>query len=140
MLREDVWFRHEAARVLKSVAGGLQTPLYGVLMGWVESDDTRKLREVASVLREFNVGDPFYALCREIICRTDDELILDSIAAAVGSTPEEGLWGGLSQFHRQRLEEISPWLQDESFRVRCFAERICQSLQRQLEREQTLEE
>jgi hypothetical protein len=77
-------------------------------MEWVESADIRKLKEVASMLCEFNVGDPFYGLCREILCRTDDELILDSIAAAIGSTPEEGGREGLSHFSRQRLEEVSP--------------------------------
>lgn len=143
MLREDVWFRHDAPRILKALAGGLQIPLYGVLMEWVESDDIRKLKEVARilrVLREHNVGGPFYDLCREIICRTDEELILDSIAAAIGSTPGEAVRGGLSHFHRQRLEEVSPWLRDENFRVRRFAERMRQSLQRQLEREQATEE
>jgi hypothetical protein len=140
MLREDFWFRHEAPGILKGLAGGLQTPLYGVLMEWVESDDTRKLKEVARILREFNVGGYFYALCREIICRTDEELILGSIAAAIGSTPEDGEWGGLSHFHRQRLEELSSWLRDEHFRVRHFAQRIRQSLQCELEREQASEE
>jgi hypothetical protein len=109
-------------------------------MEWVESDDTRKLKEVANILREFNIGGPFYSLCREIICRTDDELILRSITVAIDLTPEEGVRGGLSHFHRQRLEEVSPWLQDGNFRVRRFAERMRQSLQRQLEREQALEE
>jgi hypothetical protein len=140
MLHEDVWFRHEAPQVLKSLAGGLQTPLYGVLMEWVESNDTRKLKEVARILRAFNVGGPFYALCREIIYRTDEELILGSIAAAIGSTPEEGVQGGMSRFHTQRLEELSPWLRDENFRVRHFAERMRQALQRELEREQALDE
>jgi hypothetical protein len=140
MLREDFLFRYEAPRILKGLAGGLQTPLYGVLLEWVESDDIRKLKEVASILREYNVGGPFYDLCREIICRTDEELILGSIVAAIGSTPEEGGWGGMSHFHTQRLEEVSPWLRDENFRVRHFAERMRQSLQRELEREQALEE
>jgi Effector-associated domain 10 len=140
MLREDVWFRHEAPRVLKSLAGGLQTPLYGVLKEWVESDDVGKLKEVASILREFNVGGPFYALCREIICRTDEESILGSIKAALGSTPGGGVQGGMSHFHTQRLEEVSPWLRDENFRVRHFAERMRRSLQEQLECEQATEE
>jgi hypothetical protein len=139
-LREDFLFRYEAPRILKGLAGGLQAPLYGVLLEWVESEDTRKLKEVASILREYNVGGPFYTLCREIICRTGDELILDSIEDAIGSTPGEALWEGLSHFHTQRLEELSPWLRDENFRVRHFAERMRQSLQRQLEREQATEE
>jgi hypothetical protein len=140
MLHEDVWFRDEAPRVLKALAGSLHPSLYRVLMEWVESDDIRKLKEVARILREYNVGGPFDGLCRETLCRTDDDLILDSIAAAIGSTPEEGGRGGLSHFHRQRLEEVSRWLRDENFQVRRFAERMRQSLQKQLERVRALEE
>ena len=126
--------------VLKALAGSLHTSLYSVLMEWVESDDIRKLKEVARILRKYNVGGPFYDLCREIIFRTDDESILGSIEVAIDLTPEEGVWGGLSHFHRQRLEEVSPWLRDENFRVRHFAERMRRSLQEQLEREQATEE
>lgn len=138
--REDAWLRDEAPQVLKALAGSLHPSLYRVLMEWVESDDIRKLKAVARILREYNVGGPFYDLCREIICRTDDELVLGSIADAIDLTPEKEVREGLSHFHRQRLEEISPWLRDENFRVRHFAERMRQSLQRQLEREQATEE
>jgi hypothetical protein len=139
-LCEDAWFRDEASGVLKSLAGGLHTSLYRVLMEWANSNDIRKLKEAARLLRMFNNGSLFYDICREILCGTDDELIWGSIAAAVESTSEEGVRGRLSHFHRQRLEEISPWLQDENFRVRRFAERMRQTLQRQIEREQDLEE
>lgn len=138
MLREDVWFHLETPHVLKEISGGLEDPLYGVLMEWVESDDIKKLKGVASILREFNFGRPFYDLCREIISRTDDEATLGSIAGAIGSTPGV-ISGPTSNFTRQRLEEVSRWLQDEDFRVRRFARQMAQSLRGRIEREQAEE-
>lgn len=140
MLREDVLFRWYAPRVLKEISGGLGEPLYSILMEWVESGDPQKLKGAACILREFNAGQPFYDLCREVIRRTDHEGTLSHISAAIGSSPELVSWGSLSSFTQQRLKEISPWLQDEDFRVRRFAQRTVQWLQVDLEREQAEEE
>jgi len=46
----------------------------------------------------------------------------------------------MSNFSRQRLKEVSPWLEDEDLRVRRFARRMVDSLQRTVEREQAEEE
>ncbi|MBC8448331.1 MAG: DUF4062 domain-containing protein [Chloroflexi bacterium] len=140
MLRDDLWFRLETPRVLKEISGGLDDSLYRVLMEWVESDDHQKLWAVASILQEFNTGFSFYNLCREIIRRTDDEKILGEIDAVIHSTPGV-ISGGMSNFFRQRLEEVSPWLDDdEELRVRRFAGRVVRALQRTIEREEAEEE
>lgn len=139
MLRDDPWFHFETPHVLQGISGGLGAPLYGVLMEWVDSGDDQKLSAVASIIREFNVGQPFYDLCREIIRRTDDEGTLGSIAAAIGSTPG-AIWGEMSNFSRQRLKEVSLWLEDEDLRVRRFARQVVDSLQHTIEREQAREE
>jgi hypothetical protein len=52
----------------------------------------------------------------------------------------EGVSVTLSHFNRRRLEEVSPWLHDEDFRVRLFVKRLTQSLQGDIEREQAREE
>ena len=126
-------------RLLRHISGGLGAPLNQVLMEWVDSGEECKLNAVAEILREFNTGQPFYMLSREIICRTDDETTLGSIVAAIGSTPG-AQWGKLSAFTKRRLDEVSPWLQDEDLRVRRFADRMTRSLQRTIEREQAEED
>jgi hypothetical protein len=138
MLREDVWL-YKAPKVLKEIAGSLSEPLYSVLMEWVKSGDVQKLHAVAKILRVFNSGQLFYSLSREIICITNNEIILSYISTSINSTPGV-IVGGFSNHPRQRQEEISSWLEDENFRVRRFANRMKQSLQEYLERELETEE
>ncbi|WP_414571621.1 ATP-binding protein [Nostoc sp. CCY 9925] len=133
MLRKDVWF-YKTPKVLKEIAISLSEPLYSVLIEWVKSGDVHKLYAVAKILRVFNSGQLFYSLSREIICNTNDEIILSYIRTSIGSTPG-AIWGGFSNHARQRQEEISSWLEDENFRVQRFANKMKQSLQQDLERE-----
>jgi hypothetical protein len=140
MLREGFWF-YETPDVLKKIAGSLEEPLYSVLMEWIESGDIQKVHGVAEILQKFNSGQLFYSLCREIICCTNDEAVKNSISRAISSTPGIlSIGRGFSTFNRQRLEEITPWLQDENFRVRSFAKRMKESLEQDLERELGREE
>jgi hypothetical protein len=139
VLRDDFSFRWESPHVLKAISGGLDETLHAVLMEWVESGEVEKLQGVAAILREFNEGGAFYDLSREIIRRTDDERVLSSIGSAISSTP--GIISGpMSAFYQKRLEAISPWIEDEDSRVRRFANRIANSLQATIEREQAEEE
>lgn len=130
MLREGFWF-FETPEVLKEIAGSLSEPLYSILMEWVKSSKIQKVLAVAKILREFNSGQLFYRLSREIICNTNDEIVLGSIRASIGSTPGV-IFGGFSNPIRQRLEEISPWLEDKNLRVRLFARQMEELLQQDL--------
>ena len=140
MLRDDFWF-YETPDVLKEFAGSLEEPLYSVLMEWSASGDIQKVHAVAQILHSFNSGQFFYSLCREIICHTNDEAIKNSISVSINSTPGTIFVGrGFSTFNRQRLEEITPWLQDKNLRVRSFAKRMEELLHQNLERELGREE
>jgi len=130
MLRDGFWF-YNAPNVLKEINGSLEEPLYSVLMEWVESGDIQKVHAVAIILHEFKSGQLFYSLCREIIYFTNDEAVKNSISCAISSTPE-AILGGFSIFYKQRLQDITPWLQDENFRVRSFAKRMEELLQQDL--------
>jgi hypothetical protein len=139
MLRENALFRWETPHVLKGLTGGLEEPLYNVLMEWVDSGEEEKLRAVAGIMREFNEGDLFYDLCRKIVRRTDDDATLGLVVSAIESTPG-AVWGGLSKFSKKRLKEITPWLEDDDLRVHRFARQMVDSLQRTIEREEAREE
>ena len=136
MLREDGWFYWETPRILKGIAVNLEQPLYAVLMEWVNSGDIHKQKAVARILGKFNVGQAFYDMSRELILltRARDEAILNSIQNAIHSTPGAS-WGQFSNHTQQRLEEVSPWHQDENSQVRHFANRIVASLQEELKRQ-----
>jgi hypothetical protein len=134
MLREDIGF-DETPGVLVEIAGSLEEPLYGVLMEWVKSGDVQKLGAIAKILQKFNSGQLFYNLCREIISRTKTETILGSIRNCILSTTGTMFLGsGFSNFYRERLEEITPWLEDENFRVSHFAKEMEEFLQQEINR------
>ncbi|MDF5713905.1 MAG: hypothetical protein PUP93_08435 [Rhizonema sp. NSF051] len=139
MLQDDVIIQYEAPDLLRGVALNLEGELYIVLMEWVNSGDVAKIRAVARILRKFNFGQNFYNLSREIILRTQDEEVLSSIHAAIRSTPSVVV-GPMSNFYKQRREEVLPWLNDESFRVRNFANKLKNSLQNNIEREEAEEQ
>jgi hypothetical protein len=109
MLRDDISFQRYAPRLLKVLARELDAPLYDALMEWVESRSDQKIKMVADILHDFNAGERFYLLCREVIQRTNHEATLNVLQAAIETTPMEGVSGVLSNFHKRRLEEISPW-------------------------------
>ncbi len=138
MLREGSLFIWETPRLLRGIAGTLDEVLQSVLMEWIVSDDRQKQLAIARILLEVNNGEVFYALSRELILRTTDEHILGIIQAAIGSTPKAlgAIWGSPSEHARQRMAEVSPWLQDESIRVRRFAQQTVRSLQSALEFDQ----
>lgn len=134
----DPLMRWESERLLHEVAGVLDDANERVLMEWVASGDLDKMRRVAHILHEFNSGPGFYRIGRELIARTDDEQISGALIAAIGTTPGV-ISGPFSAFHRQRIQEIEPWLSDDNFRVRAFAQRVIaierESLEQELARE-----
>ncbi len=132
MLQDNFLLRLEAPALLKGLALNLEGELYSVLMEWVESRDVNKLKAVANILREFNSGQSFYDLSREIIVRTQDENVVSSIQAAIGTTPG-AIVGPMSNFTKQRIKEVSPWLKDENLLVRVFAQQEVLALQTELE-------
>jgi hypothetical protein len=139
MLREDFAFQWEVPHILKEMSRNGEEPLYTILTEWVETEDPQKLKGVARILQKFNASQPFYNLCRKIVSYTDDENVLRAIAGTICTTPGV-ISGPMSNFTKQRLEEISSWLQDEHFRVRHFAHRMVRSLRGTIEREQAEEE
>lgn len=137
-LRDNVWFQLEGRQVIKEIAGMIDPTLYEVLMEWISSGDKQKVLAVAHILSEFNKETDFYNLCREIILRTDDEDILGTIMGVIRTTPEV-ISGPMYGFY-QRLNEVTPWLNDENFRVRRFAQRVVTILRNDIERDKAQEE
>lgn len=137
MLRGGSWW-FKAPDVLERVSGGWNESLYNILLEWVESGEEEKLKAVSFIVRNLNSGSLFYNLCREILCRTNQEQILGSIQSAIYSTPG-AIVGDFSNYWESRLEEIGPWLSDSNFRVRRFAKQIAESLRQDFQRDSARE-
>jgi len=121
--KESALYRN-ASQVLKIIAGHMDEMLCNILMEWVISDVVQKQEAVAHILFMFNDGQAFYDLSREIITRTDDESVLRAIGGDIACTPlSNPLMASPAYFHRKRIEDLSPWLQDSHFRVRHFAKK-----------------
>ncbi|PSB04968.1 hypothetical protein C7B64_01730 [Merismopedia glauca CCAP 1448/3] len=138
-IQDDFLLSLKAPSLLKALSLNLKGQLYDILMEWVEAKNIDKLKAIATILREFNTGEDFYNLSREIITRTQDENILSSVGAAIHLTPG-AIMGGFSNFYKQRIEEVSPWQKDDIFQVRQFAKRVIQSLQQDVERAEAQED
>jgi hypothetical protein len=138
MLSDEFWLRFEAPALLKGIALNLAGELQDVLKEWIITGDDEKLEGVARILKEFNAGQRFYDLSRELILLTSNEDVLSPIYAAICTTPGV-VSGPMSNFYKKRLEEIESWLSNEESRVRAFANRVSQSLQTMIEREEAEE-
>lgn len=138
MLKDNSLLRPKAPALLEGIALNLEGKLYSVLMEWVESRDAEKLEAVARILLEFNSGQRFYDLSREIIVRTQDEDVLSFIHTAICNTPG-AITGFESNFTEQRIEEVLPWSKDNNVRVRAFANKVVRLSRRDLEREKAHE-
>jgi hypothetical protein len=133
-LVEEAALCRNASQVLKMIAGDLDEALRDVLMEWAISGVVQRQGAVARILFMFNDGRAFYDVSREIIARADDESTLNAIGGAIISTPlSNTMMTSPSYFHRKRIEDVSPWLQDSSFRVRRFAKREIHYFQKMLE-------
>lgn len=132
----------EVPRLLKVIAGNLDEILQQVLLEWVESKDPQKQRAVAKILSEFNSGSAFYTLTRELVVHTRQQQVLDVLANAIWSWPNElgATVGPLSRQPMNRMEEIAPWLTDSNLRVRHFAKRMTEQLRATVERLQAEED
>jgi hypothetical protein len=133
-IHTDPIMRWEAGHLLQEVAGTLDETMERVLMEWATSGDLTKMRGIAHMLHELNSGPSFYRISRELIARTDDEEISGALQAAIGTSPGV-ISGPFSAFHRQRIQEIEPWLRDDNFRVRAFAQRNIANQKEDMERD-----
>lgn len=123
-LNETSALQGNTSQMLKIVAGHLDETLYSVLIEWVQSDVLQKQEAVAQILYTFNDGQVFYNLIQEIIIRTDDESVLNTIKNVIASTSlSNPHMGPQSSFYRKRIGDLSSWLQNSSLRVRLFAKR-----------------
>jgi hypothetical protein len=139
MLQEDPLLRWEAPTLLQNIALNLDDQMYDVLMEWVNSEDSQKHIAVARILENFNSGQAFYNLSRELIIEIKrNKVVQGYIKSAICSTPG-AIIGPFSNHYRQRKEEIESWLQDENRQVRRFAQEVFQSLETSLEQHEARE-
>ena len=138
-IRENYFLYDAAPRLLSALSLSLEGELYKCFIEWVNSQEVDKIRAVARTLQEFNAGQTFYKICREIIIQAKgNEEITLHINGAIYTTPGVIL-GGYSLFYKKRREEINHWLKDPDKYVRKFAQDLDLSLGNSIESEEARE-
>jgi len=127
MLYDEPRFRGAAPYALKVITGSLDEVLSSVLIEWVASSDSQKQQAVADLLDEFNSGELFYQLCRQLLLQSHNEEVEQAVAGAILHTPW-GVWDSSYDWQEERRVMLSSWLQDPDSRIRRFAQRLFRSL------------
>lgn len=138
-VRENYFLYDAAPRLLSALSLSLEGELYNCFMEWVQSKEEDKIKAIASTLRQFNSGEIFYEICREIIIQAKgNEEITSYVSSAIYTTPGV-ISGGFSLFYKKRREEISQWLKDSNLHVRQFTQALDMSLIKSIESEEARE-
>jgi hypothetical protein len=138
-IRENYFLYDAAPRLLSALSLSLEGELYNCFMEWVQSKEEDKIKAIASTLRQFNSGEIFYEICREIIIQAKgNEEITSYVSSAIYTTPGV-ISGGFSLFYKKRREEISQWLKDPNPHVRQFIQTLDMYLTKSIESEEARE-
>ena len=138
-IRENYFLYDAAPRLLSALSLSLEGELYKCFIEWVQSKEEDKIKAIASTLRQFNSGQIFYEICREIIIQAkSNEEITSYISSAIYTTPGV-ISGGFSLFYKKRREEISQWLKDSNLHVRQFTQTLDMYLVKSIESEEARE-
>lgn len=127
MLYDEPRFRGSVPYALKAIVGSLDEILYSVLMEWVASGDSQKQQAVADLLDEFNTGEQFYQLCRQLLLQSHNEEVEQAVEGAILYAPW-GVWDSSYDWQEERRVMLSSWLRDSDPRIHLFAQRLFRSL------------
>ncbi|MFM7885744.1 MAG: hypothetical protein ACKPCM_03435, partial [Pseudanabaena sp.] len=138
-IRENYFLYDAAPRLLNALSLSLEGELYNCFMEWVQSKEEDKIKAIASTLRQFNSGETFYEICREIIkqAKGNEEITL-YVSSAIYTTPGV-ISGGFSLFYKKRREEISQWLKGPNPHVYQFNQTLDKYLIKSIESEEARE-
>jgi hypothetical protein len=130
-------FIYRGARLLKNIFPSFPPVFQQKLLALVQSKEENDLLFVMAILRNYDGNPVIHNVCKEIIkilpdisnLTKDLSIILQSTGVVRGEY-------GFVEAYKQKIKEIHPWLQDESPRVKGFAQYYIASLEKRIEYEQ----
>jgi len=118
----DIWFQYRGAHLLQIIFTELPVPFAEQLFKLVRTEKVKDIEFVLSILQNYEGGTAVQAICREIVAtRPDEDKLLSKVSMALRSTGVVMGEFGFAEAYEQKIEEIRPWLDDESEAVRKFA-------------------
>jgi hypothetical protein len=129
-------FTYRGARLIHGVFPEFGPPLEAVLHRLVEGGEPKDIDFVLAVLRTYEGSPAILEVCRAIVRVVPERSeAWRTLAAAIESTGV--VWGeyGIVQAYKSKRASLEHWKDDESARVRAFAEWIIQELDHMIEAE-----
>jgi hypothetical protein len=130
-------FVYRGARLLKNIFPNFPPEFQQKLFEVIQSKEEKDLHFVMAILRNYDGNPVIHNVCKKIIKILPDgsnltkefSIILQSTGIVRGEY-------GFVEAYKQKIEEIQSWLQDESPRVKRFAQNYVASLEKHIEYEQ----
>lgn len=130
-------FIYRGARLLKNIFPNCPPEFQQKLLEVIQSKEEKDMLFVMAILRNYDGNPIIHNVCKEIIkILPDGSNLTNELSIILQSTGVVHGEYGFVEAYKQKIEEIQPWLQDESPRVKGFAQNYIASLEKRIEYEQ----
>ena len=126
-------FIYRGALLLKNIFPNFPPEFQEKLLEVVQSKEEKSLLFVMAILRNYD-GDPIiHNICKEIVkILPDDRNLVDELSIILESTGVVDGEYGYVEAYEKKIEEIQPWLQDESPKIREFTQNYIANLEKRI--------
>ncbi|MET0118105.1 MAG: hypothetical protein ABW090_11835 [Sedimenticola sp.] len=134
--KDATLFEFRGARLLKNIFPKFSEEFEAELLRLIREGIESNLEFVVKVLRNYE-GKPFiHRLCKAIVKTVEsDSPILAEVAIALETTGVVAGEFGMAEAYESKRQEVLDWLTDSDEKVKIFAERYVENLQRMLDAE-----
>ena len=130
-------FIYRGARLLKNIFPNFPPEFQQKLLDVVQSKEEKDLLFVMAILRNYEGNPIIHNVSKEIVkILPDGSNLANELSIILQSTGVVRGEYGFVDAYKQKIEEIQPWLQDESPKVKEFAQNYIMSLEKRIEYEQ----
>lgn len=135
-LKTDKLFQYRGARLLAQIFEGHLSALIPLLMKVAQSGDIGKIDAGIDVLRNLHGEVELHPVFQEFVKASDgDQERLNELSLALETTGVVGGEYGFVEAWKKKQDELRPWLAHEDARVRNFASKYIEDLDRMIEAE-----
>ena len=130
-------FIHRGAHLLKNIFTNFSSEFQQNLLKIIQSKKEKDLLFVMSILRNYDGNPIIHNICKELVTiLPDGNRLTSELTFILQNTGVVSGEYGLVKAYKQKIDEIQPWLQDVSPKVREFAQNYIASLGERIDFEQ----
>lgn len=128
---------YRGARLLKNIFPNFPREFQQKLLEIVQSKERNDLLFAMAILRNYDGNPIIHDVCKEIVkVLPDDSSLANELSIILQSTGVVHGEYGFVEAYKQKIVEIQPWLQDESSKVKEFAQNYIARLEKRMVYEQ----